>query len=149
MSEIEHEVILDIRRRQELGVKKYGTTVAANPLSLEKWLQHAYEECLDQAIYLKRAMRELKTTNNALTGAKEALEKILADSPEAEGEAEPLWEKYHLVGSSTQFVYSQGRTCDHCGNVIQEPECVERYGDASSLHYCETCARVSNWIAAR
>lgn len=46
----------DIARRQALGVAKYGTTVAANPLPLRAWLEHAYQEALDAAIYLKRAM---------------------------------------------------------------------------------------------
>jgi len=32
--------------------------VANNPLSHKEWLQHAYEEALDMAIYLKRAMEE-------------------------------------------------------------------------------------------
>lgn len=59
-SGIEAMVCLDIMVRQERGIKKYGTTVAENPLSLKQWLQHAYEECLDQAIYLKRAIEELK-----------------------------------------------------------------------------------------
>lgn len=56
---IELEVCQDIAKRQDLGLNKYGTTVADNPLEFKEWLQHAYEECLDQAIYLKRAMREL------------------------------------------------------------------------------------------
>jgi hypothetical protein len=49
----------DIAARQKLGTAKYGTTVCANPLELRAWLQHAYEECLDQAIYLKRAIQEI------------------------------------------------------------------------------------------
>lgn len=52
-------VVMDICQRQELGIKKYGTTVQENPLPLRAWLQHAYEECLDQAIYLRRAIQEL------------------------------------------------------------------------------------------
>ena len=34
-------------------------TVADNPLALRDWLQHALEEVLDQAVYLKRAINEL------------------------------------------------------------------------------------------
>lgn len=49
----------DIAARQKLGMAKYGTTVCANPLELKAWLQHAYEECLDQAVYLRRAIQEL------------------------------------------------------------------------------------------
>jgi len=57
---IEALVCADIARRQALGTAKYGTTVAANPLPLRAWLQHAYEECLDQAIYLRRAISEIE-----------------------------------------------------------------------------------------
>lgn len=59
-SGIELEVCNDIAARQAKGLAKYGVTVANNPLKLKSWLQHAYEECLDQAIYLKRAMREME-----------------------------------------------------------------------------------------
>jgi hypothetical protein len=57
----EEQVCDDIKARQRLGVAKYGTTVADNPLSLRAWLQHAYEECLDQAVYLRRAITEIET----------------------------------------------------------------------------------------
>ena len=57
---IEAQVCRDITSRQALGVAKYGTTVADNPLTLEQWLFHAYEECLDQAVYLRRAIEELR-----------------------------------------------------------------------------------------
>jgi hypothetical protein len=55
----EAEVCADIARRQAFGKNKYGTTVAENPLSLRAWLNHAYEETLDKAIYLKRAIAEI------------------------------------------------------------------------------------------
>jgi len=45
-------------------MKKYGVSVADNPLDLRQWLNHAYEECLDQAVYLKRAMAELDRQND-------------------------------------------------------------------------------------
>ena len=56
---IEAEVCADIARRQQMGINKYGTTVAENPLSLRCWLQHQYEELLDAAIYAKRAIAEI------------------------------------------------------------------------------------------
>lgn len=40
---IEAEVCADIARRQQMGINKYGTTVAENRLSLRQWLQHAFE----------------------------------------------------------------------------------------------------------
>jgi hypothetical protein len=56
----EARVCEDIARRQQLGISKYGTTVSENPLPLKQWLQHAYEETLDKAIYLKRSIEELE-----------------------------------------------------------------------------------------
>lgn len=56
---IEAQVCQDIAARQALGVAKYGCTVAENPLQHRAWLQHAYEECLDQAVYLRRAIDAL------------------------------------------------------------------------------------------
>lgn len=56
----------DLLRRSEFGIQKYGVTLDRQDLKLQDWLQHAYEECLDQANYLKRAIIELdrsETTN--------------------------------------------------------------------------------------
>ena len=68
-SGVELEVCADIAARQAKGVSKYGVTVANNPLELKAWLQHAYEECLDQAVYLKRAMREMENDQAHPTAA--------------------------------------------------------------------------------
>jgi hypothetical protein len=56
----EAKVCEDIAKRQQLGISKYRMTVADNPLSVREWLTHAYEECLDQAVYLKRAIEEIE-----------------------------------------------------------------------------------------
>lgn len=55
----EAAVCADITRRQQFGLAKYGVTVADNKLPLRAWLQHAYEETLDKAVYLKRAIEEI------------------------------------------------------------------------------------------
>ena len=55
----EARVCADIAGRQALGIRKYGTTVEGNPLTLREWLQHAYEETLDQAVYLRRAIEQI------------------------------------------------------------------------------------------
>ena len=59
ISDTETQVCEDIKNRQQLGITKYGTMVASNPLDLRQWLQHAYEEKLDDAVYMKRAIQEL------------------------------------------------------------------------------------------
>ena len=59
---IEAEVCADIASRQAVGIRKYGVTLAENPADLLERLQHAYEECLDQACYLKWAMKVFNGT---------------------------------------------------------------------------------------
>jgi hypothetical protein len=60
----EAEVVKDILARQRRGVSKYGVTVANNPLPLQDWLQHQYEELLDAAIYCKRAIQEMQSKDD-------------------------------------------------------------------------------------
>jgi hypothetical protein len=50
----EAQVCKDIAARQKKGIQKYKVSVADNPLTQKQWAQHAYEEALDLAIYLKR-----------------------------------------------------------------------------------------------
>lgn len=51
----------DLLERSQTGIKKYGVTLDRTDLGLEQWLQHAYEETLDLANYLKRTIRELQS----------------------------------------------------------------------------------------
>lgn len=50
----------DLLRRSNIGIRKYGVTLDRSDLSLKDWLEHAYQECLDQANYLKKAILELE-----------------------------------------------------------------------------------------
>ena len=47
-------MIEKIRNRAEIGLKKYGTTMARKDLSILEWLQHLQEELLDGAVYIER-----------------------------------------------------------------------------------------------
>lgn len=49
----------DLLERSERGIAKYGTTLDRTDLDIRAWLQHSYEEALDMALYLKRAIREI------------------------------------------------------------------------------------------
>lgn len=49
----------DLLDRSTVGIVKYSTTLDQNKGDLRYWLNHAYEECLDQANYLKRAIMEI------------------------------------------------------------------------------------------
>lgn len=54
------EVRKDLLERSNTGIKKYGVTLERNDLTLKQWLIHAYEECLDQANYLKKSILEIE-----------------------------------------------------------------------------------------
>ena len=56
--QIEDKVIEKIKHRQQTGLKKYGVTVKANPLTLLQWLNHLQEELLDAAIYVEKLKAE-------------------------------------------------------------------------------------------
>lgn len=49
----------DLLLRSRFGQLKYGIGIDRTNVGLRDWLQHAYEECLDQANYLKRAILEI------------------------------------------------------------------------------------------
>ena len=53
-SKYEEREIKKIRNRAEIGLKKYGTTMARKDLSILEWLQHLQEELLDGAVYIER-----------------------------------------------------------------------------------------------
>ena len=57
--EVTKNVMLDMAERSRKGYKKYGTTLHEN--NHQNMLQHAYEEALDMAQYLKKEITELNT----------------------------------------------------------------------------------------
>ena len=58
------QVMNDLNDRSRVGVDKYGVTLEREDLNLKDWLHHAYEECLDQANYLKRAIIEIENKHD-------------------------------------------------------------------------------------
>ncbi len=57
--EITKAVIMDLISRAQRGVEKYNTTLGEN--NHQNMLQHAYEEALDMAQYLKKEITTLNT----------------------------------------------------------------------------------------
>jgi len=60
--EVTKNVMLDLAERSRKGYKKYGTTLHEN--NHQNMLQHAYEEVLDLAQYLKKEMNTLSTVQD-------------------------------------------------------------------------------------
>jgi hypothetical protein len=87
----------DLLQRSQVGIKKYGITLDRNDLSLKDWLQHAYEECLDQANYLKRSIMELERQENL---------EFLAQQAQEQG--------FYNVGkeATEKFPITIGKLCD-------------------------------------
>ena len=63
MSKLMYSIIDDLLYREEKGKLEYGTTMDRKDLSEEQWLQHAYEESLDLAIYLKKIIKTRQNEN--------------------------------------------------------------------------------------
>jgi hypothetical protein len=55
-------VMEDLNQRSKVGLNKYNTSLERTDLSTKDWLQHAYEECLDQANYLKRIILDYESS---------------------------------------------------------------------------------------
>lgn len=53
------QVIAKYKQRSEVGIKKYGTTLASNKLSLTEWITHVQEELMDATLYLEKLKEEL------------------------------------------------------------------------------------------
>jgi len=58
MSKLLNEVIKDLNDREAKGLDTYGTTMDRTDLTEKEWLQHAYEEALDLALYLKKLINQ-------------------------------------------------------------------------------------------
>jgi hypothetical protein len=56
-------VIAKFEQRSELGIKKYGTTLEENNLSIEEWINHSIEEQMDNILYLTKLKEELIKKN--------------------------------------------------------------------------------------
>lgn len=48
------QVVAELEAREAKGLDTYGTTLDRTDLTRSQWLQHAYEEALDLALYLKK-----------------------------------------------------------------------------------------------
>lgn len=54
------QIISDLKEREAMGIRKYGVSVDDAQLTDNEWLQHAYEEALDFAVYIKKLMNQKK-----------------------------------------------------------------------------------------
>ena len=55
------QVINKIKKRSDVGYKKYGVTLQEDDQSLETWLTHIQEELMDAVNYIEKARKLIKT----------------------------------------------------------------------------------------
>jgi hypothetical protein len=55
-SKILNDVVMDMIMREKRGFIEYKQTMDREDLTQREWLQHAYEEVLDLALYLKKIL---------------------------------------------------------------------------------------------
>jgi len=54
MSQVLAKVFSEFIEREEIGKKKYGTTMDRKDLSLDKWIEHMKQELMDAILYLEK-----------------------------------------------------------------------------------------------
>ena len=58
---IVESVINQFKRRSEIGIKKYGTTLERKDVDVLGWLNHLQQELQDATLYIERLKQEFKT----------------------------------------------------------------------------------------
>ena len=88
MSDTLDRVIQDLRDREEVGLKKYGTTVDRTDITPEAWRKHLYEELLDAAVYLRRTTATEKWVDVAVDtfGSHKQMTKAIEEMAELQKE---------------------------------------------------------------
>ena len=52
------------QQRSDVGIKKYGTTLEGNELTLAEWFNHLQEELMDATLYIQKLKNELDENPN-------------------------------------------------------------------------------------
>ena len=62
--EVTDKVVLSVMakyaERSNVGLKKYGTTLDREDLTLDQWINHLLEELMDATLYLSRIKKEIE-----------------------------------------------------------------------------------------
>jgi predicted ATP-dependent serine protease len=59
---IVNNVLNSYKSRSEIGIRKYGTTLADNPINVLEWLQHLQEELMDATLYIEKLKSEINAS---------------------------------------------------------------------------------------
>jgi predicted nucleic acid-binding Zn-ribbon protein len=74
---VEDPIVLKVMakyyERSQLGINKYGTTLAREDLELTDWLTHAQDEAMDLSLYIERIKQEIESMKKELKDIKEKI----------------------------------------------------------------------------
>jgi hypothetical protein len=92
------DVIKDIASRAEIGLAKYNMTMDREDLIASDWVQHAYEECLDMSLYLKRLKKDMLAMEEELRAFKtQAMIKERWDEIKQEDEVRRKYKQHYTA----------------------------------------------------
>lgn len=61
--EIEDQIVKSVLakyvERSNVGLKKYGTPLTRNDLTLDQWIEHLQQEMMDATLYLERIKKDI------------------------------------------------------------------------------------------
>ena len=80
--EVKDQVVLSVMakyaERSAVGLRKYGTTLDREDLTIFDWLNHLQEELMDATLYIERIRKEIaiEKTKSFSEGYREAMKNI-------------------------------------------------------------------------
>jgi hypothetical protein len=119
------DVIKDIAARAELGLAKYNMTMDREDLIASDWVQHAYEECLDMSLYLKRLKKDMLAMEEELRAFKtQAMIKERWDEIKQEDEVRRKYKQHYTARPTDKKAEVDVTKTDGTGvvyNTVPEP----------------------------
>jgi hypothetical protein len=118
------DTIKDIASRAEAGLNKYNKTMDREDLIASDWVQHAYEECLDMALYLKRLRKDMLAMEEELRAFKtaNAIREMMKENHTLTWVAKKA-DPFPATADGTKFVY---KTIPKPNNTYTDEEPVIR-----------------------
>lgn len=119
------DTIKDLASRAEVGLAKYNTTMDREDLIASDWVQHAYEECLDMALYLKRLRKDMLAMEEELRAFKtQAMIKERWDEIKQEDEVRRKYKQHYTtrpMDKKADVIVTKTNGIEVVYNTVPEP----------------------------
>lgn len=116
------DTIKDLANRAEVGLAKYNTTMDREDLIASDWVQHAYEECLDMALYLKRLRKDMLAMEEELRAFKtQAMIKEQWDEIAKQDEIRRKYKQHYTARPMDNIADMMGANINDGTKVVDNP----------------------------